>query len=98
MSCLSITRRAEITAQIIAETSRLVLLEEAYGQSLSGGIKEYRFDSGEGSQRTERHSPKELSDLIESTERRIDFLNRKLNGTNIVNLNLRRTPGGCRNV
>ena len=96
MSCLSSTRRAELQAQLTSELARLATLEAAYEQSLEGGVKSYRFDSGEGSQRTDRQSPKEISDLIDTTQARIDLLRRKLRGQGIVNINLRRNEGAFR--
>jgi coenzyme F420-reducing hydrogenase delta subunit len=53
-------------------------------------IGEYRFDSGEGSQRVRYKSLKELLETNYNLDRLIEHLYRKLQGTGIVNLNLRR--------
>jgi len=57
-------------------------------------VKEYRFDSGEGSQRTEFRNISEVDTAINKLEREIDSLYRKINGTNLANLNLRRRSRG----
>jgi hypothetical protein len=79
-------------------------LEAAYKAALTGGIKSYKFDSGEGNQAVVYHSAKDLKDLIDDTRAEINAINMKLRGTNLMNFNLRRQTGihprsggrGCR--
>jgi len=90
MTCLNTTTRVAIIARI---TKYETLLESAYDAIDSGGssdIGEYSFDSGEGSQRVKYRSLADLQKYIEWLESRIGYLYRRLNGTGLVNLNLRR--------
>ena len=88
MACLSSTRRTQVQAQI---TRWEALLEKAYDfLNDSNHIGEYRFDSEEGSQKTVYRTLKELMDFIDKCESMLDYLRNKLNGTGIVNMNMRR--------
>ena len=89
MICISATKRTNILNQIAKKEAQLLKLEEALDDA-STGVKEYRFDSGEGSQRTIRHSPAELIRAIEVMESKIAALYRRLNGTGLVDMNMRR--------
>lgn len=95
MSCLSSAARAAIRAEIIELDAMIAIVKAAYISSLTNSeVEEYRFDSGDGSQRATRRSPKEIKaewdDLASSRNR----LLRKLNGTSNVNMNLRRRRYG----
>jgi hypothetical protein len=93
MSCLSSTRRAELQAELLTLQGYLTDLETAYSASLTGGIKSYKFDSGEAAQAVVYQSSKELKEQIDDVKAEITAINRKLNGTNLKNLNLRRQSG-----
>ena len=91
MPCLPAARRTQLLARYNQITQQLVALNAAYDAAVQNSeVKEYRFDSGEGSQRTERRSPQELWDLIEEMEAAQDRIYRKLYGQALVNMNLRR--------
>jgi hypothetical protein len=94
MGCLSPTRVTEIKAEIVKLDELIAVAEAAYLSALTNSeIVEYRFDSGEGSQRTERRSPKQIREEIEALQSTKGRLERKLNGTSNVNMNLRRRRG-----
>ena len=91
MSCLT---AAQIT-KIKAEIAKLDELIEAYEDSLLAAapgsrIKEYRLDTGEGSQKTENLNPRELSKLLEDLRSQRSRLESRLSRTGIVSFNLRR--------
>lgn len=90
MSCLTSTKRARILAQITKLESQLEITNDALDSALSTDVKEYRIDTGEGSQRVEYKSPSELRQNIDWIESRLDYLYRRLNGSGLSNLNLRR--------
>jgi hypothetical protein len=95
MGCLSSSQVAAIKAEIVKLTA---LIDACYASLLTGienaEVEEYRFDSGEGSQRTKRRSPQEISDLCDDLSAKRDRLARKLAGTSNVTLNWRRRGYG----
>lgn len=90
MSCLTTSRRAEILARISKLEAQLVIANDTLDSGLSTDIREYRFDSGEGSQRVEYKTFDEMTKIVDWLESRIDYLRRKLNGTGLLSMNLRR--------
>lgn len=80
--------RTLLNARIAAIDARLTLLLSATAPL--EGIKEYRLDTGEGSQRTEYFTPKELGLEIDRLWRERDSITGRLAGTGLVNMNLRR--------
>lgn len=80
---------AEIQALIDKKTAQLTVLETVYSEAMIAQ-SEYRFDSGEGSQRTMMRPLKEISAEMTRLEAEIAGLNRKLSGTGLVNICLRR--------
>lgn len=68
-------------------------LESLYSiQDNFDSVESYKFDSGEGSQQTKFRSISDVMKAISRTEASIDRYYRLLNGTAIVNMNLRRSP------
>ena len=97
MGCLSASRVAAIKAQIVKLDGFIEAAETAYLSALTNSEhEEYRFDSGDGSQRAKRRSPDKIRIEIEALEATRNRLQRKLNGTSNVNMNLRRVRG-CQN-
>lgn len=95
MGCLSSTRVAEIKAEIVIIDAQIDAANTALLDSITNSkIQEYRFDSGDGSQRTMYRSPKEINSLINELQSSRNRLQRKINGTSNVNMNLRRKRGG----
>lgn len=90
MPCLNTSKRAAILARITKLKTQLVIANDTLDSGLSTDIREYRFDSGEGSQRVEYKTFKEMTAIVDWLESRIDYLTRKLNGTGLLNMNLRR--------
>lgn len=91
MSCITSTQRAIIQARLDKKEAQLSALNDAYDESIENfGIKSFKFDSGEGSQSTTFRGPEEISREINRLETEINRLRRRLSGTGIVNLNLRR--------
>lgn len=88
MAFITTALRARLEARLAAKEARLEALYAA--ETPLDGVKEYRFDPGDASQRTEYFTPKQLGDEIDRLERQIDALNRRLNGTGVVNHVLRR--------
>jgi hypothetical protein len=94
MGCLTTAKRAEIQAQI----DKLDILIAAYDATLlaaatGGEIEEYRFDSGDGSQKAIRRDPNSLNKLLETLQSRRNRLQGELDGTGIVSMKLRRKAG-----
>jgi len=91
MVCLSSDRITEIETTITNLRAALVIANASYLEALNPA-QDYRVDTGEGSQRVKRRTPKELLDSITSIQREIQRNTRILNGTGITKLNLRRNP------
>lgn len=95
MGCLTSTQVAAIQAEIITLDTQIAAFETAYLVAAGNSeIKEYRFNSGEGNQMAERRSPKQIREEIEALKATRSRLQRKLNGTDNVNMNLRRRRNG----
>ena len=90
MTCLSTSNKADIQAKITRLMAQLEIANDTLDSAVGNEILEYRFDSGEGSQRTQYKTPDQLTKIIDWLESRIDYLNRRLNGIGLSNLNLRR--------
>jgi hypothetical protein len=91
MGCLSSSEITAIKGKIADLDALIEAAEAAYLKSLTNSeIEEYRFDSGDGSQKTVRRSPKEIREEIEALLSRRGRLVRQLNGTSNINLTLRR--------
>jgi len=89
MSYLTAAQIARIKARITVKEAALAGLDAAYTDAQTK-IKEYRFDSGEGSQRVMHRDLAEFSRQIAVLESEIDALYRRLDGTGVVNMGLRR--------
>jgi hypothetical protein len=95
MGCLTSSQVAAIKAEIAKIDLQITAAETAYLSALGNSeIDEYRFDSGDGSQRAKRRSPKQIREEIEALQATRSRLQRKLDGTSNVNMNLRRRRGG----
>jgi len=95
MVCLQSSRITEIQSTITNLQAALVIANASYLEALNPA-QDYRVDTGEGSQRVKRRDPTGLLNSITSIQRQIDYWTRKLNGTGITRMNLRRKPaGGC---
>jgi hypothetical protein len=57
---------------------------------LKGGIKSYKFSSGEGDQQVTYRSTEQMQTAISSLEAGIDSITRTLNNTGNPNVNVRR--------
>ena len=94
MGCLPASKRTAIQAQIDKLDILIGKYEAALFAAADGSpIEEYRFDSGDGSQRTQFRDPNKINDLIDDLTARRNRLQAKLDGTGIVSINLRRTRG-----
>ena len=94
MGCLSPSQVAAIKAEITILDEQIAAAQTAYLSSLGNAeIETYRFDSGDGSQRADRRSPKQIREEIEALQSSRARLQRELNGTSNVNMNLRRRGG-----
>lgn len=90
MACISATKKAFYQSRITALTAQLEAAETAAASGFSTDIKEYRFDSGEGSQRVEYRSHEELTRTIDWCIARIAHYQKLLAGKGLVSMNLRR--------
>jgi coenzyme F420-reducing hydrogenase delta subunit len=78
--------------RIQARITALEAQQTAIDAAIAAGdeIGEYRFDSGEGSQRVRYKSITSLMKASYNLDRLIEHLYRKIQGTGLVNMNLRR--------
>ena len=90
MTCTSSSRRTRLTARLAKREASLAIVEATYDGLLASGVELYRFDSTEGEQQTKRRKLSEVKDQIDSLTAEIDSIQRTLNGTGVVNMNLRR--------
>ena len=90
MPCLSSSKRDRILSQITQIDTILTAANTAFLAAAGTEVKKYRFDSAEASQQAELRDLDEMLDNIDRLEKRRDSLVRRLNGTGIVNMNLRR--------
>jgi len=89
MSCLSASRKQRLIDSINKYEEIKTAIEAAL---LSGSleIESYTFDSGEARQVTKYKSFEEMQKAVEWCDSRIEWAYGKLNGTSLINLNLRR--------
>lgn len=91
MAYLSPSQTARIQATLSIKEAQLSAAQAAYLKALeSGDTESYLFDSREGKQSTTLRSPSVLSKEIRQLESEIERLYRRLSGTGLVNMNLRR--------
>ena len=91
MACLSSSRRTNLIAQLENIDAAIVKAWAAYNAALEvNEVEEYRFDSAEASQKAKMRDPDMLFKQIEKLEKRRESIVAKINGTGVINLNLRR--------
>ena len=88
MACTLTEKRAQWNIEKVSYEAELAVINSALLNTTD--IEEYRFDSGDGSQRVKYRSLKEMTDRKDYLIRQIDFLNRKINGCVLTRLDLRR--------
>ena len=91
MSCLTTSQRTAIQSEIDDIDEMIVIIKDAYKSALGNAeIQAYRFDSSDASQRADRRSPKQLKEQWDDLKSERARLQRALNGTSNINMNLRR--------
>lgn len=91
MTCLSAARRAVIEAKIEELNALIDAADTALLSSITNSeVEEYRFDSGDSSQKAIRRDPNQIEKLIQNLTSRRDRLIRELTGTLNVVMNFRR--------
>ena len=90
MSNLTAAQRADILARIAEIEAQLAVANTTYLALLGKSTSEYRFDSGEGSQRAQRVALKDMKDQIDSLLAERDRLQRRLETGGLVSVVLRR--------
>lgn len=90
MAQLISSRHQRILARITALEAQLDALDAALLTASASDTLEYRFDSGEGSQRQEFRNLAEMEKAQDSLEKRIEAYYKRLEGTGLVNMRLRR--------
>jgi len=98
MGCMSQSEYDRLVAELEKLEELYNLAVTTYEGLLQKDISEYRFDSGEGSQRARRVRMAELSREIEWISSRADNIRRKLSGKRLVNIVLRRKVGFSRHL
>ena len=96
MGYLNPTQRAELQARLVTLQAQLVLLDETYEKAIASDIEEYKLDTGEAMQQVRKRRLKSIREEIEYVQASIDLIYRKLTGSGIVNLTLRRKSSGGR--
>ena len=90
MAQLISSRHNRILARIAVLEVQLAALDAALLTASASDTLEYRFDSGEGSQRKEFRNLGEMEKAQRSLEKRIEYLYTRLEGTGLVKMRLRR--------
>ena len=94
MSCLTPDEITKIKAEIVDLDAQIKALKTAYLGSIGNSeVESYRFDSGPGSQRVDRRSPKEIRVELENRQIARARLQRTLDGTLNLSISLQRHRG-----
>lgn len=89
MSCLTSANRTKLTARKAIYETKLTAAYAAL-DGVTTDIESYRLDSGEGSQQAKRRKSDEITKLIRHLEAVLDSIDRRLCGTGVTTLVLRR--------
>lgn len=92
MGWLSTTRRTFIEAQVTRLTAQIALQQDLLDTLIAQEVDEYTFSTGAGSQRAKRKSVDDVLNQLEKLHRMLEYWQAKLDGTGIIDLNLRRRP------
>jgi len=82
--------KTELKAKLAKKKASLIIAETTYDELLAGGNESYRFDSSEGSQSTKKRKLQEVKDQIDSLESEIEGICRRLNGSGLTRVSLKR--------
>lgn len=93
MSCITSDTRTYYTERLARLTTQLTALETAIDSGVLH-VETISLDTGEGKQMTRYRSADQMYKAQERLEARIEYYNKKLDGTGLVNLNLRRKGSG----
>lgn len=80
--------RSELLAEKSLIESQIATLNLTISKTLATDIRDYKFDSGEGSQAATRRDPDKLFKLLQSLESKLEFVKMRLAGTGIMNITL----------
>ena len=95
MGCLTTSEVAEIQVKIDRIGAQLVLAYDAFDRALENlSVEEYRFDSGDGSQKTINRDPMMAEKTIRGLESRMDWYIDHIRGKGISSFVLRRDKAG----
>jgi len=86
--------RTRLTERLATIQAQLIILNDAYLGAISTDLESYTFDSAEARQQAKTRSPEELWKLIQNMQATEDSICRKLNGTSVMSINLRRKLRG----
>jgi len=90
MNSLPPTVASRYVAELAKYNARLLTLDNMLDRLSASGLKSYEFRSGDGQQKGERWSLKEVNDAITYTEGRIRFLEQRVYGRGLMVGRLRR--------
>jgi multidrug resistance efflux pump len=89
MACITQSTRTRLEARLAVKEAQLAEADTAYSAALTE-VKEYRLNTGEGTQQMEYRDLKGLEDTITRLEAQIEAIYRRLSGKGLVNFTLRR--------
>lgn len=88
---LSTDRLAQLQARLDRKLATLETLYDTYDELASRYNEEYRIDTEDGTMQKARiQNLNKIQNNIDLIERQIDSIQRKMNGTGVVNMTLRR--------
>lgn len=93
MSNISVSLRAHYEERLERAMTQQALLDTAYDALLANEIESYTLDTGETRQTVKQKDASKLLELIQNLETYIIWLNQKINGNGLINVNLRRRSG-----
>ena len=83
-------KKARLIARKTTLETQITTLETTQSSLLASEVEEYRYDSGEGSQKVTRRKLKEISDQLDKLYATLESVCRQLANIGIVNIRLRR--------
>ena len=92
MSWLSTSRRTFIEAQITWLESQITATQTTIASLTTQEVDDYSFSTGAGAQRATRKKLEDLYKTLEKLYRTIEWWQSKIDGSGIVDMNLRRRP------
>ena len=90
MARLTSDLEAKILVRIAVKEAQLDLANATYNSILAKDIESYKLDTGAGEQWVKNLDLVKIQQAVETLESEIDLLYRRLNGSQVVNIRMRR--------